>query len=57
MTNPTITKELLDWICDLFPNVVPDGDHPRDLYRAQGRQQVIRKLQTEYRNQTEPTYE
>lgn len=57
MTIPIITQELLDWLQDLFPNTVPDGDEARDLYRAQGRQQVIRRLIVEHRNQNDPTYE
>ena len=56
-TIPEITLELLEWIDGLFPDTVPDGDDPIALFRAQGQQQVIRKLHAEHRNQTQPTYE
>lgn len=51
MESPEITPEILRWLEELFPEELPMSDSPVDYYRAQGRQQVMRKLRSEYNRQ------
>lgn len=52
MTSPRITKEVIEYLERLFPDELPDEPvSPADLGVLIGRQQVIRRLRTEYKRQ------
>lgn len=48
-----VTKELLKWLEENFPDRLPTGDVPSraDIAHEMGKQAVIRKLRSEYDKQ------
>lgn len=50
---PLISKGLVDWLSELHPNRCPNpSESDREIWIEVGRQDVIRKLRTEYENQS-----
>lgn len=54
---PPIPAELLEWLEELFPDRLPEGEtSTATLHLRIGEQRVVRRLRAEYKRQTEPTY-
>lgn len=52
--NPRVTKALLDWLDEIYPDRAPAGDESyEEILRMAGRISVVRRLKKEYERQKE----